>query len=772
MEKTRRKFNIKIIVEKTLKGDQKSLFVLLANFLFGLVCFCNIFAAGQNLAITEIMYNPQGSDGGNEWIEVKNVSGKDLEIGDDGRYKDNFKLLFRMCDKQEKGQCEKDHPVYYDENVFRLGDGELFIITSDIDNFKENHPQYDGKVLESNFNLTNGEDNFIGIFGVSGDDAGEGEQEEDFDWLDELSYGSGWGGNGNGKTLERVDSGEKNSKDNWTESFYVGGTPGKDYEKIEIEFSDKVYVNELIPDPEGSDQEGEWIEFYNSDSEDVDLLGWAVKDSSGKQYFFEDIQIGEDEYFVLKYEDSKISLNNGGDEIILLNPSGERADGVSYGKVPSSGQSWARRENGEFNWTPMATPGGKNEFPTVVQYPSEIFFNEILPNPDGADKGSEWVEFYNGSNKQVNLEEWIIENRSGRKYIIGQVFIDGNGLAVIELKNTSFAIRNSNEVLRLIDPNGDLVSQVSYVENAKSGISFNKNKEGKWLWSRFLTPGEGNVFNNSPQIKIEKDKEIFKDVRAYFSAEKTRDKDGDELKFKWDFGDGHKSYLAGTSHVFEERGEFNVVLVVNDGSEEVMKTIKIEVKDFPKRDLEIVGLMPNPKGSDLEGEFVEIRNNYKKNINLKGYFLATGKDEKSLVNHTINEDLKIGPGDVEKVERDICKLTLPNKEGVVELRYPNKKNADMIRYSKEKIEEDEKYVLVDGVWTWILPASPGMEDETRIAGVSNPVIGDSAAIFPKIRFADLAQNKNKAMCQCLARVITENWFARNERWLSLIASIS
>lgn len=539
---------------------------------------------------------------------------------------------------------------------------------------------------------------------------------------------------------------------------------GKNEFLLPIKYSSKIFINEIMPNPIGKDQEGEWIEIYNAEAEDIDLTGWSIADDSGKRYFFKEDVIKKGGYLVVKYEKSKISLNNGGDKLILANPLSEEAGTVAYEKVPKEGEVWARKDNGKFAWTDIATPGKKNQFPIPKAYSSAIRFNEILPNPDGVDKGNEWIELFNESDEKVDLDGWMIENRSGKKYIIEKVSVDGGGFVLIEIKNSSFSVRNSNEILRLLDPNGEMTAGVSFLGSAKSGVSYNRNGNNEWKWSRFLTPNKENIFNNPPQIEIDFKKRAYKDVRIYFDASGTHDRDGDKLKFKWDFGDNHKSYLEKTSHIFEEEGKYEIKLFVSDGSEEAVKSFEIEVEDFPRKDLEIVSLMPNPKGKDSDNEFVEIKNNSKKKVNIKGYYLATGKEEKTLVNHPVSDDLEIGSGRTEKVERKICKIILPNKEGVVELRYPDKKTADQVKYSKDKIEEDEKYALVEGGWIWI------SNRQSAAQPAENAPIAKSffnVGLTARVGYPELSNNQNKGICECFLRLKTENWKFKNKKWLSL-----
>jgi hypothetical protein len=111
-------------------------------------------------------------------------------------------------------------------------------------------------------------------------------------------------------------------------------------------------------------------------------------------------------------------------------------------------------------------------------------------------------------------------------------------------KDFKFALNNTAETLSLITPNEKVVNQVSFTTSAKENVSYNfEQTSGKWKWSKHLTPNSQNIFNNLPKIiKFKVAKKIYKNVYAEFKV-KAIDIDNEKLRVRWDFGDGHKSYL-------------------------------------------------------------------------------------------------------------------------------------------------------------------------------------------------------------------------------------
>jgi hypothetical protein len=262
----------------------------------------------------------------------------------------------------------------------------------------------------------------------------------------------------------------------------------------------------------------------------------------------------------------------------------------------------------------------------------------------------------------------------------------------------------------LHNPQGSIVSSVSYDKSQKNA---SYNFDGKnWKWSKYLTPGKKNKFDSEPSVKVIKPKNIFKDTFAEFSA-KAKDKETKKLKYSWDFGDGKKSYLAKTSHKYLATGKYTVVLSVSDDSQTVEKSFVISVKKYPRPDLEIVKIVPNPAGNDSTGEIIEIKNNSGKKVSLDGWKIATGSGEKSY-NHPISDGIILNSGETKAVTREMSRFTLNNKAGKVRIVSPDGNIADEIEYEKDppdslrdskragKIEEGEEYTKIDGEWRWIV----------------------------------------------------------------------
>jgi hypothetical protein len=493
---------------------------------------------------------------------------------------------------------------------------------------------------------------------------------------------------------------------------------------------------EMCPDRGTSN---EWVELYNTGDDKVDLTGWDLDPDGGSYQDLSGKEIGSEEFLVI---DGLSKMRNSHGQVALYQSSTHTVenmvDYVQYGDwdlgdtenkvrdraveakfwekddfVASVKENYSieRKIDGkddddsddwQLSYKKGGTPGKKNSEPSNEPpkvYSKDIRINEILPNPKGDEK-EEYIEFFNFSGENIDLANWIIRDssKSGKYEFSNGSIVPALGYFVSYKKDYKLSLNNSgSETLTLFSPDEKMVSSLAY-QSAKEGVSYNFSKDG-WRWSKYLTPGAENIFNNLPKVTVDEPNKIYKNVYADFSA-KAKDADKDRISYVWDFGDNHKSYKRETRHKYEKTGKFNVKLKVSDGSEDVLREFKIEVKKMKRLDVEITAFSANPKGKDTLGEWIEVTNSSSKKINLIKWSLATGW--KNLYNHPIIEKFNLKPGESRQVSREISKFTLANTKSKLELRYPDGKKADEVEYNREgnSIKEDEIYRKTDAGWVW------------------------------------------------------------------------
>lgn len=487
----------------------------------------------------------------------------------------------------------------------------------------------------------------------------------------------------------------------------------------------------------------EFIELYNPTDDSINLKGYKLKKETdpGKFYYLVNSsgfkgRIPAKGYFLIASLDyfssisADIAYSNksnslaSGNAVILYDKEDKIVDKVGFGLAkdfegslpatsPSDDESIERKDKGkdtddnnrDFEIKKEPTPRNSNygviseEEPKPKKYSDEIRINEVLPNPKGKDN-NEFIELYNYSKDEIDLSGYVLRDSSknGKYEVPVGTEIGSHEYLVIYKEKFKFALNNSNETVYLFDPNKKEIDRMNYVESAKEGISY--DFDGKnWRWSRFLTPGKENKFNNLPSKEIKIEKKIYKNMLAQFRVS-AKDKDRDKLKFVWDFGDGHKSYKKNTSHKYSKKGTYQISLKISDGSEDVFESFEIEVEKFPKKELKIVEVKANPKGKDTKFESITIKNYSKKKINLEGWSIATGW--KNLYNHPINKKFVLKSGETKELTRKHSLFTLNNKQTKIELRRPDGSVASKVKYSKkEGVQDDEIYEKTENGWEWV-----------------------------------------------------------------------
>jgi len=231
-------------------------------------------------------------------------------------------------------------------------------------------------------------------------------------------------------------------------------------------------INEIMVNPEGDDELGEWIELYNNTSSQIDLSGWYLDDAEGDSSPFkinENTLLGAGSYLVLSAPNLKLSLKNSDDQVRLLDPNKEVKEIISYFGAKEN-WCYAKKPDGGFIWSPILTPGYANMFPSSPKsyYPDDIILKSVLPNPEGEDEGGEIIIIKNNLGESVDLSTWKIMNLKGREFQLGNIVIEPFQIYNLMSSNISLSLVNKADELSLIDPSGNMIDRISWT-GAKNG---------------------------------------------------------------------------------------------------------------------------------------------------------------------------------------------------------------------------------------------------------------------------------------------------------------
>jgi len=428
-------------------------------------------------------------------------------------------------------------------------------------------------------------------------------------------------------------------------------------------------------------------------------------------------------------------------------------------------------------------------------YSNDIIVSEIFPNPEGSDTELEFIELFNSGDRDVDLTGWKLGDNSKKRYDIANLesriltnknefnesetnitnaLIISGGYLVVYRSESGIALNNTTDSVKLYQPLKDEPMQVveyeevvedwSYINtriatNTKQ-IATNEDWQCPsassghcpWQWTEVVTPGSENVVNtvnHEPEVVIELPEEFFVGMSILFDTSDTVDEDGDELSYSWDFGDGLTNSLASPGHTYLTAGNYVVKLVVSDGENEVEEERIINVVSesnntvnngpltFNKGegDISVVisEVLPNPEGTDMEGEWVEIKNVGEAKVNLLNWIVDDS--EGGSKPYQFDSDIWIEAGEYFILDRVDSGLALNNSVDAVRLYNNYEELMDEIEY--EKVVEGESYARgANNKLFWTTVLTPGSENVISVA--------ESKSITDIVRTVESDTENNKS----------------------------
>ena len=291
-----------------------------------------------------------------------------------------------------------------------------------------------------------------------------------------------------------------------------------------------IRINEIMYDPDCSDNYCEYIEIYNNETSSVNMTGWKISDNSGED-ILDDLILPGKSYGLIVDSDTRVygnfdigsvewiyvdddAIGNGlsNIEIITLKDgNGTIVDSISYNES-TGGESYSYLD-GNWNIT-VASPGKDNinNEESVNDY-SVISISEFLPDPEGEDDAimpnGEWVELYNNGNENLDLLGFSLYDNYGSEtdvIITETTTLDGTIIGskdylIVYMNGVSGFLSNGGfEKISLYDLRDNLVDEVSY-EGSEEGVSWSFAEE-KWQKSAPTLGSENLDSSNSIQSEI------------------------------------------------------------------------------------------------------------------------------------------------------------------------------------------------------------------------------------------------------------------------------
>lgn len=169
----------------------------------------------------------------------------------------------------------------------------------------------------------------------------------------------------------------------WDEGVTIYGTPGSidfvsssssssseyssssigDQPYFNCTKSEHIFVSELMPDPEGTDAENEWIELQNPTSDVWTLQGWTLELEGSSKKVIPDLTIPPQSVALILTNTLGLSLNNNGATVILRDSDSSECDRVAYPKLPTAVSYGRAADDGQWKATCYPTPAEPNLSP-------------------------------------------------------------------------------------------------------------------------------------------------------------------------------------------------------------------------------------------------------------------------------------------------------------------------------------------------------------------------------------------------------------------------
>ncbi len=226
----------------------------------------------------------------------------------------------------------------------------------------------------------------------------------------------------------------------------------QDINILKPSYTDSVVINEVLPDPVGSDTVAEFIELRNLKNTSVDLSGWQlddIADGGSTPYVIPEATIiNGSEYKVFLRSQTKIALNNNGDSVRLLDPNGDLKSMVTYTTVIGEGFSYSRGDSGDFRISTTVTPSQENIFTQITETEEGDLNDEPSEKGQVAGARSSKVELKNVRDAKPDtliVTEGVISvppGVFGKQYI----YVAGSGIQIYYSKGDWPALKLGDRI--------------------------------------------------------------------------------------------------------------------------------------------------------------------------------------------------------------------------------------------------------------------------------------------------------------------------------------
>ena len=305
---------------------------------------------------------------------------------------------------------------------------------------------------------------------------------------------------------------------------------------------------------------------------------------------------------------------------------------------------------------------------------SDITLNEFVADP--VDGQNEWVELYNKTDQDVLLRGWTIEEGSESiTSFDNNATIAAHGFLVVS--PIRGYLNNSGDVILLKDQRAVVIDRLAY---------------GNW--------SDGNSSDNASSTKDPNS------VARKIDGEDT-DNDLNDWKITTTVTQGLSNVITDPP-VVPTGGRTIIAL-----PETLVKNSTTAQPEAPvySNSIFLSEIYPNPSGSELEEEFIELYNSSDSNVDLAGWKLSDSTDRKYTISAKDFDSTSIVGKSYFIVKRKVSKISLNNSGNeYVRLYQPNGNPVDEIYYSGQAPELQTYAKDLENQWQWTMTITPEKEN--------------------------------------------------------------
>ena len=300
--------------------------------------------------------------------------------------------------------------------------------------------------------------------------------------------------------------------------------------------------------------------------------------------------------------------------------------------------------------------------------PLNIVINEIAWMGTKANSSDEWIELYNNTNQDINLEDWALYEGETLIESLTNI-IKANSYYLIERTDDStiqniaasqepsswggYGLNNNGEHLKLLNQESIIIDEVNCSEGWFAGKGDSLHKTMERVNFQEIGSSLNNWQTNSSNERIALDSQ--------------------------------NNPINGTPNAK------NSIVIINQ-KEEITYSSNIIINE----------ILPSPEGADSENEWIELKNQGNQKVSL---FNWSVRDKKGTINtYVFPEETIIESQGFLVLIRPITNITLNNSEDGLELIQPDQNIIDSVDYINASIGESYNYI--NSEWTWSDQPSP------------------------------------------------------------------